>query len=61
MKLDKLRKKTVAELLEDLTKGKIKLNDYKFELKLGKEKDAAKVSGLRKNVAQILTVLREKS
>jgi ribosomal protein L29 len=55
-----LRGKDIAELKADLKKLKVELTKKKESLMLGKDKKLSDVMVLRKDIARISTVLREK-
>lgn len=58
--LEKIRSKTVAELIKELQKEKDKLTDFRMQIALGKLKNVREVKLKRKDLAQILTIIREK-
>ncbi|HEY6271115.1 MAG TPA: 50S ribosomal protein L29 [Terriglobales bacterium] len=60
MEADKLRNLTDAELLHQHRELNDQLFRMKFQLKMGQTESLNKIRGLRKDVARIHTVLREK-
>lgn len=58
--LQKMRSKTVAELIEELQQEKNKLTDSKMQIALGKLKNIREVKLRKRDLAQILTIIREK-
>ena len=58
--VDGLREKTVAQLKEDLTTLRKTGVDQKFQKVFGTLEDVTKPRRTKKNVARVLTVLREK-
>ena len=60
MEADKLRNLTDAELLHQQRELNDQLFRLKFQLKMGQTESLNKIRGLRKDVARIHTVLREK-
>ena len=60
MKTKELRQKNEKELLSLLEKQKSDLLDFKFKLAKGKAKNVKAGQAARKNIAKILTILREK-
>lgn len=61
MKTEELRKKTLEELNKLLIESKKKLQDLKFDLSLGKVKNINIVRGLKKDIARIQTIIKEKN
>lgn|GEM_PF-1902170 len=61
MKIEKLKAKTIEELVTTLTDKRQKLHTYELELKSGKEKDTGKVKVMRRDIARILTLINKKS
>lgn len=59
MNIKEIKQKTNAELTKELEKLRKELAQQNFNLKSGQVKDTAKNSKLRKEVARILTVLKE--
>ena len=60
MDVEKLRNLTDAELLHQQQELNDQLFRLKFQLKMGQTESLTKIRGLRKDVARILTVVREK-
>lgn len=57
--LKQLRKSTKAELVSQLAKKKQELEKANIETLVGKQKNLKYVSILRKDIAQIATIIRE--
>ena len=57
--LSNLREKKQSELVELVEDKKNELTGTHAKVVAGQEKDLKKVKGLRKDIAQILTILRE--
>lgn len=55
-----LRTKNLKELQEKLAKERLKLLEFHAKLKAGREKNPRKGNNLRRNIAQTLTLIREK-
>lgn len=60
MKTKELRSKTLKELLEIKSEAKRELFDAKMNYYSGQLLDVSQLGKLKKNVARILTVIREK-
>src|SRR6202035_4597342 len=60
MDVEKLRSLTDAELLHQQQELNDQLFRLKFQLKMGQTESLTKIRGLRKDVARIHTVIREK-
>ena len=60
MDVEKLRSLTDAELLHQQREFNDQLFRLKFQLKMGQTESLNKIRGLRKDVARIHTVMREK-
>jgi large subunit ribosomal protein L29 len=60
MDVEKLRNLTDAELLHQQSELNDQLFRLKFQLKMGQTESLNKIRGLRKDVARIHTVIREK-
>lgn len=58
--LEKLRSKSITELRKQLQEEQTKLVNLRMQLAVGKLKNVRAVKLQRKNIAQILTILREK-
>jgi len=54
-----LRKKTPAELNKELSEKAVALNEFRFGMTGGKTKNVKTGKNLKKEIAQILTVLNE--
>lgn len=59
-KFAQLEKRTVEELKNLLEGNQEKLRQLRFDLAAGKVKDVKEVSRVKKEVAQILTLLKQK-
>ena len=59
-KFAQLEKRTVEELKNLLEGNQEKLRQLRFDLAAGKVKDVKEVSRIKKEVAQILTLLKQK-
>ena len=57
MKIKDLEKKTEAELKKTLQDGREKLSQLRFDLAAGKVKNVRQVRKIKKEIAQILTLL----
>ncbi|MBA7611185.1 50S ribosomal protein L29 [subsurface metagenome] len=60
MKIAELRPKNKKELTKMLTDSKERLRTLKFDLASGKVKNVRLIRGLKKDIARILTILKEK-
>jgi large subunit ribosomal protein L29 len=60
MDVEKLRNLTDAELLHQQQELNDQLFRLKFQLKMGQTESLTKIRGLRKDVARVHTVMREK-
>ena len=60
MDVEKLRNLTDAELLHQQQELNDQLFRLKFQLKMGQTESLNKIRGLRKDVARIKTIMREK-
>lgn len=58
--LQKLREENIGKLNELARQKRIEILKLKAETRVGREKDFKKVRNLRKDLAQILTMIREK-
>lgn len=61
MKAEDLRKKGKEELEKLLKEQREKLAKLKFDLSLGKLKNVREIKQTKKDIARILTILREKT
>jgi ribosomal protein L29 len=59
MKTAIIRKKDSKELNEELKLKQRELMDLKFDIKIAQEKDYSKVKKIRRDVAKILTIIKE--
>lgn len=59
--LKELRGKSVKLLEKELAEKKSRINDLRFDLSLGKIKNVREIRQLKKSIAQILTLIREKT
>lgn len=59
--LQELRKKPVSELQKNLTGEQEKLNNLNFNLSMGKVKNIKEIKNRKKNIAQIKTIINEKT
>jgi large subunit ribosomal protein L29 len=60
MKTSELRQKTKEELNKNLIQEKEKLRNLRFGFELKKNKNVREMRKTKKNIAQILTILKEK-
>ncbi len=60
MKIEELRLKKEDMLLKTLAESREKLRALRFELSAGKVKDVRAIRQTRKNIAKILTILKQK-
>lgn len=58
--LQSLRSKSIKELKKTVTDKKLEASEVFVKIKSGQEKDLKKVKNLRTDIAQILTVIKEK-
>jgi len=59
-KVDELRQKTKEELQKFLSEQKEKLHSLRFDIALKKSKNVREIRKIRKSIAQILTILKQK-
>jgi len=59
--LQEYKTKNSAELTKDLGVFRVKLSGMKFDLAAGKSNAIKEIRGVKKLIAQILTVLHERS
>lgn len=57
---EKLREKSELELKEELAQNKTELFNYRFQLATGHLNDYTKIRQIKKHIARIHTILREK-
>jgi large subunit ribosomal protein L29 len=60
MKAQDLRKKTGQDLTKHMGEARAKLQQLRFDLPSGKIKNVREIRQLRREIARILTVLKEK-
>ncbi len=60
MKIAELRKKSKEELQKILIDNRERLRQLRFDLSAGKVKNVKEVRTVKKEIAQILTLLKEK-
>lgn len=60
MKTEELRKKTKEELEKLLAEKREKRVKLRFDLKTGKVKNIREIREIKKDIARILTILKEK-
>lgn len=60
MKADQLRQQTKSELQKVLKELREKLRKLRFALALGKLKNYREIRKVKKDIARVLTVIREK-
>lgn len=58
--LSDIRKKSIKQLDTMLTKSREELDQVKIDMSLGKESDFKKAKKIKKEIAQILTIIKEK-
>ncbi len=61
MKLKELKEKTESELKKILQDWREKLRQLRFDLSAGKVKNVREIRIIKKNIARILTILKERS
>ncbi len=60
MKSGDIRKKTEAECLKEIEKNKARLREISFASASSKIKNTKEAANLRKDIARIITILKEK-
>jgi large subunit ribosomal protein L29 len=60
MKPSEIRLKTKEELLRDVKELRGKLRDLNFDLSSGKVKNVREIRNIKKDIARILTIIKEK-
>ncbi len=60
MKIDEIKKKNKEDLMDLLYKKREELRKINFSLHSGKIKDVKSISKIKKDIARILTVLKNK-
>jgi len=58
MKLDELKRKTKSELQKLLQDSREKLRQLRFDLASGKVKNVREIRTIKKDIARILTIIR---
>lgn len=58
--IQKLHKKTVADLKKDLAAAREELQSLRFDLAAGKVKNISRATAIRRKIARILTFIKEK-
>jgi large subunit ribosomal protein L29 len=61
MKVTELRQKTEGELQKFLSDGRERLRVLSFDLASGKVKNVREIRKIKKDIARILTILRQSS
>lgn len=61
MKTKELREKSEAELPKLLEEKRSELSKFKFGINLGKNKNSRLGSSIKKDIAKILTLIKEKN
>ena len=56
-----MKTKPPVELKKELETMRVRLNSLKFDLSAGKVKNIREIRGVKKNIAQLLTLLSAKS
>ncbi len=59
MKTSELRQKTTKDLTRNLISNREKLQVLRFDMVAGKVKNVREIRSLRKEIARILTILKE--
>lgn len=57
--IQKMSKKTVADLTKDLASSREEVRELKFELASGKVKNIIKIKEAKKKIARILTFMKQ--
>ncbi|MDA2935645.1 50S ribosomal protein L29 [Patescibacteria group bacterium AH-259-L05] len=60
MKINELRKKTEAELTTLLVESREQLRAARFDIQLKQSKNVREIRKIKKTIAHILTILKEK-
>jgi large subunit ribosomal protein L29 len=60
MKIQEIKKKSKADLMDLLVKKREETRSLRFRNSAGKVKNVKEISGVRKDIARILTILKEK-
>lgn len=61
MKTDELRKTDITELKKKIVELKKKLSDIRFKFSANQVKNVKEISNTKKEVARILTIIKEKA
>jgi large subunit ribosomal protein L29 len=61
MKTKEYRKKTVSELEKMAREDRAKLQQLRFDLGSGKVKNVREIRSIRKGIARILTILKQRN
>lgn len=61
MNLEELRKLSVEDLNKELTDQRNSLRELRFNIRVAQESDTSSVAKTKKTIANVLTVLKEKS
>jgi len=59
MKFKELRQKTISELKRSVEEKREKLRDLRFNLASGKVKNVRELKEVKKDIAKILTILKQ--
>ena len=59
MKTEELRKKDTKELQKQIEDFRKKLSDLRFKFSSNKLKNVKEISGIKKEIARVMTILRE--
>lgn len=60
MSIKKYRKMTIDELRAELLKKRSEISETRFNVRVGKENDYAQIKQERKNLARLITCIKEK-
>ena len=61
MKISEIRKKSREEILKDIKGNREYLAELSFNLSLKKVKNTTEIRQIKKNIARMLTILKEKN
>lgn len=61
MKIAELRQKSVDALKRDIAHAREELRDFRFQVSQNQQKDVRKVREFKRMIAQLLTVVKEKT
>ncbi|PIP23661.1 MAG: 50S ribosomal protein L29 [Candidatus Nealsonbacteria bacterium CG_4_10_14_0_2_um_filter_38_17] len=59
MKILELRQKTEAELQKMVSENRKKMGQFRLDLASGKVKDIREIRNIKKDIARILTIIKE--